>query len=176
MREGRDSRVVPDEPGGAVVSTGRVSPIPEHLRAVTPRLVVADGAAAIDFYQRGFGAVQLGDRFSGPDGKLIHAEIQIGSSVVMISEDADDGLTAAPDRVGGIVTCVMALYFDDVDGAWERAVAAGAEVIHPLADQFYGDRAGRLRDPLGQQWIMSQHIEDVSPADLGRRASQSLDG
>jgi PhnB protein len=151
--------------------TSAVNPIPEHLHTVTPRLVVRDGAAAIDFYRRAFGAKELGDQFTGPNAELIHAEIRIGDSVVMITEDAVDGPVRSPDRLGGMVSCVMSLYWDNVDAAWERAVSAGAEVIYPLEDQFYGERGGRLRDPFGQQWMMSQHIEDVSPEEISRRAA-----
>ena len=150
---------------------GAVRPVPEHLHTVTPRLVVADGAAAIAFYAKAFGAQQIGERFTGPDGELIHAEIRIGNSVVMVTEDAVDGPVSSPQRLGGMVTCVMALYWEDVDAAWERAVAAGAEVIYPLQDHFYGERGGRLRDPFGQQWMMSQHIEDVSAEEMARRAA-----
>ena len=160
---------------GALVNTsetGAVGPIPDRLHTVTPRLVVRDGAAAIDFYRRAFGAQELGDRFTGPSGELIHAEILIGDSVVMITEDAADGPVRSPERLGGMVSCVMSLYWENVDAAWERAVGAGAEVIYPLEDQFYGERGGRLRDPSGQQWMMSQHIEDVSPQELARRAAE----
>jgi len=150
---------------------GAARPVPEHLHTVTPRLVVADGAAAIAFYAKAFGAQQIGERFTGPDGELIHAEIRIGNSVVMVTEDAVDGPVSSPQRLGGMVTCVMALYWEDVDAAWERAVAAGAEVIYPLQDQFYGERGGRLRDPFGQQWMMSQHIEDVPAEEMARRAA-----
>ena len=145
---------------------GSVRPVPERLHTVTPRLVVADGGAAIAFYAEAFGAEEVGERFTGPDGELIHAEIRIGDSVVMLTEDAVDGPVSSPARLGGMVTCVMALYWEDVDVAWERAVAAGAEVIYPLENQFYGERGGRLRDPFGQQWMMSQHIEDVSAEDV----------
>ena len=92
--------------------TGAVSPIPDRLHTVTPRLVVRDGAAAIVFYGRAFGAEELGDRFTGPDGELIHAEIQIGDSVVMITEDAADGPVRSPERLGGMVSCVMSLYWE----------------------------------------------------------------
>ena len=156
--------------------SGTVSPVPEHLRTVTPRLVVSDGAAAIAFYARAFGAGQIGDRFTGPDGELIHAEIRIGDSVVMITEDAADGPVASPDRLGGMVSCVMALYWENVDAAWDRAVSAGAEVMYPLEDQFYGERGGRLRDPFGQQWMMSQHIEDVPAEEMARRAAAFFSG
>ena len=150
---------------------GAVRPVPEHLRTVTPRLVVADGGAAIAFYTRAFGAAEVGERFTGPGGELIHAEIRIGDSVVMITEDEVDGPVSSPQRLGGMVTCVMALYWEDVDATWQRAVAAGAEVIYPLEDQFYGERGGRLRDPFGQQWMMSQHVEDVPAEEMARRAA-----
>jgi PhnB protein len=150
---------------------GAVSPVPERLHTVTPRLVVADGAAAIAFYAQAFGAQEVGERFTGPGGELIHAEIRIGDSAVMITEDAVDGPARSPDQLGGMVTCVMALYWQDVDTAWERAVSAGAEVMYPLEDQFYGERGGRLRDPFGQQWMMSQHIEDIPAEEMARRAA-----
>lgn len=156
--------------------SGAVGPVPEHLRTVTPRLVVSDGPAAIDFYGQAFGAEQLGDRFTGPNGELIHAEIRIGDSVVMITEDDVDGPVSSPQRLGGKVTCVMSLYWPDVNAAWERAVAAGAEVMFPLEDRFYGERGGRLRDPFGQQWMMSQHIEDVSAEEMARRAAVFFSG
>ena len=122
--------------------SGAVSPVPEHLHTVTPRLVVSDGAAAIAFYARAFGAEQVGERFTGPGGELIHAEIRIGDSVVMITEDAVDGPVSSPQRLGGKVTCVLSLYWADVDAAWERAVAAGAEVIYRLRTSFTGSAAG----------------------------------
>jgi PhnB protein len=151
---------------------GRVSPVPEHLHTVTPRLVVNDGAAALDFYVRAFGAEQIGERFSGPEGELIHAEITIGDSVVMITEDAGDAAPArAPDGQEGPVTAIMATYWEDVDAVWERAVKAGAEVIFPLEDQFYGERGGRLRDPFGQQWMLSKRIELLSHEEMVRRAT-----
>ncbi len=151
--------------------TMAVSPIPAGLHTVTPRLVVGDGAAAITFYRQAFGAEEHGGRFTGPDGELIHAEITIGDSVVMITEDAVGGPARSPEHLGDQVSCIMALYWENVDAAWERAVAAGAEVIYPLEDQFYGERGGRLRDPFGQQWMMSQHIEDVSAEEMARRAA-----
>jgi PhnB protein len=146
------------------------SPIPNHLHAVTPRLVVRDGAAAIAFYGEAFGMVEIGERFSAPDGQLIHAEVQIGDSVIMISEEAEDGAPARSPQSLGAVSAIMATYWEDVDAAWERAVEAGAEVLYSLADQFYGERAGRLRDPFGHQWMMSQRIEQLSAEEMRRRA------
>jgi PhnB protein len=164
---------MPAPEGGPVdvPETSALNPIPDHLHTVTPRLVVRDGAAAIAFYGRAFGAEELGEVFTGPNAELIHAEIQIGDSVVMITEDGADGPARSPEQLGGMVSCVMSLYWENVDAAWERAVSAGAEVIYPLEDQFYGERGGRLRDPFGQQWMMSQHIEDVSPEEISRRAA-----
>jgi PhnB protein len=149
-------------------------PIPEHLGTVTARLVVSDGGAAIDFYRAAFGAQELGERFTDPDGRLIHAEIRIGDSVVMVTQEGGDpdAPTRSPDALGGAVTAIMATYWEHVDAAWERAVAAGAQVVYPLADQFYGERGGRLRDPFGHQWMMSQHTEDLSHDELSRRASE----
>ena len=165
----------PSRPKGASMTsdqTDSVSGVPEHLQSITPRLVVPDGAAAIDFYHQAFGAVELGERFTGPGGELIHAEIRIGDSVVMITDEGADGAPASsPDSLGGVVSAIMATYWEDVDAAWARAIAAGAEVVYPLADQFYGERGGRLRDPFGQQWMLSQRIEQVSPEEMRRRAA-----
>ena len=105
----------------------------------------------------------MGERFTGPNGELIHAETRIGDSVVMITEDAVDGPVSSPERLGEMVTCVMSLYWEDVDAAWERAVGAGAEVIYPLEDQFYGERGGRLRDPFGQQWMIASTSRTSRP-------------
>ncbi len=154
-----------------------VEPVPAHLHTVTPRLVVPNGAAAIDFYRDAFGAEELGERFTGPDGELIHAELLIGDSVVMITEEAENGSPASsPESLDGRVSAIMATYWRDVDAAWQRALTAGAEVLYPLADQFYGERGGRLRDPFGQQWMLSQRIELVSPEEMERRAARFFAG
>lgn len=157
-----------DEPGDELRSAP--SGVPEHLHTVTPRLVVSDGAAAIAFYTKAFGAQEIGDRFLDPGGRVIHAELQIGDSVIMITEEGVDAdvPVRAPEAT---VTAIMATYWRDVDAAWERAVQAGAEVIYPLADQFYGERGGRLRDPFGQQWMLSQRIEQLTEAEMERRAA-----
>ncbi len=154
-----------------------VAPVPDHLRTVTPRLVVGDGVKALELYRDAFGAEERGGRFNGPGGELIHAELRIGSSVVMITEEGEDATDArSPMSLGGVVSAIMATYWEDVDAAWQRAVDAGAEVIHPLENQFYGERGGRLRDPFGHQWMMSQHIEDVSPDEMRRRAAALFAG
>lgn len=150
-----------------------VSPVPDHLHTVTPRLVVRDGARAIEFYRAAFSAEEVGQRFIDPSGAVIHAEVRVGNSVVMITDEAGDGAPAqAPPSLNGAVTAIMATYWADVDAAWDQAVAAGAEVVYPLADQFYGERGGRLRDPFGQQWMLSQRIENVAAEEMNRRAAE----
>lgn len=150
-------------------------PVPEHLHTVTPRLVVRDARAAVEFYRDAFGAEQRGTLFAAPGGMVVHAEIQLGDSVVYLTEPGDNGGGAA-GRDGGQVTAIMVVTVPDVDSLWARAVAAGCEVIHPLADQFYGEREGRLRDPFGQQWMLGSHIEDVDPAELDRRMQAGAAG
>jgi uncharacterized glyoxalase superfamily protein PhnB len=135
-----------------------VRPVPEHLHTVTPRLALSDGAAGIDFYKAAFDAKELGERYHLPDGTLVHAELLIGDSVVMVKDAQDDEFNA-----------LLCTYWPDVDGAWDRAVRAGAEVIYPLADQFYGERGGRLGDPFGNQWMLAARIENVTPAELAAR-------
>lgn len=141
--------------------------IPDHLHTVTPRLAVP-GETAIEFYGRAFGAEPLGEVVSGPNGELIHVEIRIGDSVVMLTGESDEARAPGDDPV----TAIMATYWEDVDAAWERAVAAGADVMYPLADQFYGERGGRLRDPFGHQWMLSQVIENVSAEEMERRTRE----
>ncbi len=141
----------------AGAGVGAVNPVPEHLSTVTVRLAVLDAVSALEFYARAFGAEEISERFCAPDGTLIHTELRIGDAVVMVTED--DGYRA-----------LLATYWPDVDAAWERAVAAGAIVVFPLADQFYGERGGRLEDPFGQQWMLSSRTELVSAAALEARA------
>lgn len=147
-----------------------VDPVPEHLGTVTPRLVVRGAADAIDFYGRAFGAEQVGE--SHPDGRggIVHVEVRIGDSIVFLTDEGD-GPAVAPPAVDGLVTCVLATYWHDVDAAWERAVAAGAEVVFPLATQPYGERGGRLRDPFGHQWMLSQRLEVLTAAEVAERMS-----
>lgn len=135
-------------------------PLPEHLHTVTPRLIVGDGAAAIAFYVAAFSAKEIGERAIGPEGEVIHAEVRIGDSVVMITEDTGiaNAPTTSPESRSEVVTAIMVTYWENVNDVWDRAVAAGAHVMFPLADHFYGERGGRLRDPFGQQWMLSQRI------------------
>jgi PhnB protein len=148
---------------------GDAEPVPEGVATVTTRLVFDDATAAIAFYQEAFGATVREEPHKAPDGKVVHSEVWIGDSVVFLTDESDDRNGVAPGSVGGLVTAVMALNLPDVDALWERAVAAGCEVVYPLADQSYGDRAGRLRDPFGHQWMLSTHIEDVDRDEIDRR-------
>jgi len=161
--------------GEASAAAARPSPIPEHLHRVTPRLVVNDGAAAIEFYRQAFGAEEVGERFAGPGGEIIHAEVRIGDCVIALTDDAGDGGPArSPHSLDGFATSIMSTYWEDVDAVWERALEAGAEVIYPLADHFYGERGGRLRDPFGQQWMLSQRLEDLTSEEIVRRAQMAF--
>jgi PhnB protein len=161
-----------------VVTVGVVAdpprPVPEHLRTVTPRLVLDDARAAIDFYREAFGAEVVEEPFLGPNGEVVHAEVRIGDSTVMLTDEGDDGNGAAPASVGRQVTTILALTIPDVDVWWERAVKAGCEVVYPLADQLYGDRGGRVRDPFGHQWMLSTHVEDVGREELDRRMQDRM--
>lgn len=136
---------------------------------MTPRLVFDDAAAAIDFYRDAFGAEVPFEPHTGPDGNVVHAEVRIGDSAVCVTDEGDDGNGVAPKSVDRRVTAIMAITVPDVDQLWGRAVAAGCEVVYPLADQFYGERSGRLRDPFGHQWMLSMHIEDVDRDEIDRR-------
>ena len=146
-----------------------VEPVPEGVQTVATRLVFDDATAAIAFYKEAFGATVPEEPYTAPDGKVVHSEIRIGGSLVFLTDEGDDRNGVAPSSVGGLVTAIMALNVSDVDALWERAVAAGCEIVYPLADQFYGDRAGRLRDPFGHQWMLSTHIEDVDRDEVDRR-------
>lgn len=138
--------------------------------SVTPYLIVRGANKAIDFYQRAFGAVEL-FRLDGPDGALAHAEIRIGNSPIMLA----DGMADYPDplTLGGSSVSFM-IYVPDVDAAFARAIAAGATVKRPVADQFYGDRTGTLADPFGHVWSLATHIEDVSHEEMDRRLKEMM--
>jgi len=143
-----------------------VAPIPPGYTTVTPYLIIRGAAKAIDFYKRAFGAVEL-YRLAGPDGAIAHAEIRIGNSPVMLSDGMGSGYSD-PLTLGGAGVSFM-VYVPDVDAAFARAVAAGATVKRPVADQFYGDRTGTLADPFGHVWSIGTHIEDVPPEEIDRR-------
>src|SRR5919206_3968630 len=141
--------------------------------AVSPHLVVGDGAAAIDFYLKAFKAVEAG-RVPGPDGKPVHAALQINGSTVLLNDDFpeyNDGKSSTPTALGGTPVTIH-LTVTDVDSKFQQAVDAGATVLHPLEDQFWGDRYGIVRDPFGHQWSLGQPVREVSPEEIAEAMKQ----
>lgn len=145
-----------------------VKPIPEGYHSVTPYLSIAGAARAIEFYRQAFGAEEL-FRFPMPDGTIAHAEIQIGDTRISLADDNPDGGLLSPQASSPVG---LLLYVEDVDSVFPQAIAAGATVMRPLADQFYGDRSGTLRDPFGHVWFVATHIEDVPEEELEKRATE----
>jgi PhnB protein len=150
----------------------KVRTVPEGYSSVTPYLIVSRGADAIDFYKRVFGGKEL-MRFGGPDGKVAHAELQIGDSRIMLSDEHPEMGFRSPQSIGGSGTGIM-LYVDDVDSVFKRALDAGAKTHQEVKDQFYGDRSGTLIDPFGHLWTIATHIEDVSPEEMQHRMEASM--
>jgi uncharacterized glyoxalase superfamily protein PhnB len=141
---------------------------PKGYHTVTPSLFVAGAAKAIDFYKKALGAEEL-MRFPGPDGKIMHAEIKVGDSIVMLADEMPDMGGRGPKSIGGTPVSFF-VYGENVDAAWKRAVDAGAKEVVPLADQFWGDRTGCLEDPFGHQWWLAQHLEDLTPDQIRKNA------
>jgi len=144
--------------------------IPEGYHTVTPYLIVHDAVAALDFYQRAFGAMEL-LCLRSPDGKIAHAEIKVGDSPIMMAGEYPDMGYLSPKSLGGSATSLM-LYVEDVDARFHQAIEAGATEVRPIQDQFYGDRSGTLRDPFGHVWTIATHKEDVSQDEIERRFAQ----
>ena len=149
--------------------TGRPKPIPDGYHTVTPYLIVKDAAKAIEFYKKSFGATEL-LRMAQPDGTIRHAEIRIGDSPVMLADEFPEMDARSPQSIGGSPVSIF-LYVEDVDTIFSQAVAAGAKVRRPVADQFYGDRTGGVEDPFGHVWYIATHTEDVSPEEMRKRAA-----
>jgi PhnB protein len=149
---------------------GKVRPIPEGYRSVTPYLIVKGAAKAIDFYKKVFGAREK-FRMDGPSGTIAHAEIEIGDSVVMLADENPQHGALSPGTVGGTPVSIM-LYVEDVDRVAEKLTQAGAKMRRPVQDMFYGDRAGGFEDPFGHHWHVSTHIEDVTPEEIERRMAK----
>ncbi len=148
-----------------------VKPIPDGYHSVTPYIFVTGAAEAIEFYQKAFGAEEV-LRMPYPDGaKLMHAEIRIGNSIVMLSDENPQMAALSPKSLGGASGSLM-IYVEDVDSAFQRALDAGAQIKAPLMDMFWGDRFGQVTDPFGHSWALATHIEDLSPEEADRRAQQ----
>ena len=146
--------------------------VPAGLSTVTPHLVIRDAAQAIEFYKKAFGAKES-VRMDGPDGKIMHAEIKIGDSRLFLGEEMPDWGSKSPLMLGGTGTTIH-LYVDNADAVFNQAVAAGAQIKMPLADQFWGDRYGKLLDPYGHEWSVATHLEDVSPAEMRKRQEVAM--
>jgi len=144
--------------------------IPDGYYTVTASLTLKDGAAAIDFYQRAFGAREI-MRVASPDGKIMHAEIQVGDSRIMLADEYP-GMGCVSPVSAGHATSSLYLYVPDVDAAFARAVGAGAKVVMPVTDMFWGDRFAAVDDPSGHRWGLATHVEDPSPAEFERRRQE----
>lgn len=153
----------------------KVSPIPQGYHSITPYLVIKGAAQAIDYYKKVFGATEV-VRMNGPDGKVGHAELQIGDSRIMLADENPSmgpGYTSAASIGASPVS--LYLYLPDVDRVIERAAAAGAKILKPAKDQFYGDRSGFIQDPFGHLWGIATHVEDVSPQEMKERMKKAME-
>jgi len=146
---------------------------PEGYHSVTPYIIVEGANAAIEFYAANFGASEV-MRIPGPEGKVMHAEIQIGDSRVMLADPCPEMGAESPVKFGGSPQHLM-IYTEDCDAMFGKAVEAGSEVLRPLADQFYGDRSGTLKDPFGHQWTLATHVEDVSEEEIAKRMAAMME-
>lgn len=149
-----------------------VKPIPEGYHTLTPFLTVRGAERAIEFYQQAFGATSRG-AMKGPDGKIMHAELKIGDSVVMLADEFPEFGSLSPES-GGSTSMGLHIYVEDVDQAFDRAVNAGAKVEMPLADQFWGDRYGRLKDPFGHKWSIATHVKDLSMDEMKHNMDEAM--
>ena len=150
----------------------KVSAIPKGFHTATPYLVIRDAAKALSFYAQAFAAKEM-TRMNFPDGKVMHAEIRIGDSMIMISEENPAWGTRSPLSLGGSAAHVM-LYVKNVDAFVATAINAGANITQPISDMFWGDRYGKITDPFGHQWSIATHIEDVPPKQMKKRADEAM--
>lgn len=144
-----------------------VKAIPDGYHSVTPYIICRDAGRALDFYKLAFGAQEL-FRLPAPGGKIGHAEIKIGDSIVMLADEHPDFQAHSPQKYGG-TPVTMLIYVQDVDKAFPQAIAAGGKETRPIKDQFYGDRSGTLTDPFGHIWTIATHKEDVTPEEMDKR-------
>jgi PhnB protein len=145
----------------------KTKPIPDGYHTTTPYLIAKEATKAIDFYKQFFGAKEK-MRMPGPGGKIMHAELILGDSMIMLADEFPEMGAVSPAALGGTPVSLL-LYVEDVDGVVARAVAAGAKLLRPIQNQFYGDRSGTLEDPFGHKWTVATHVEDVSEEEMGRR-------
>ena len=147
--------------------------VPEGYHSVTPALVVRDAAAAIEFYKKAFGAEEI-DRMAGPDGSIMHAEIRIGDSRIMLGEENEQWGTRSPLLTNGNPGSLH-LYVEDADAAFDRALKAGAKVRYPLEDAFWGDRYGKVTDPFGHEWGLATRVKDLTPAEMAKAGKEWME-
>lgn len=145
---------------------------PDGYHSITPYLITDDASAAIEFYKAAFGATEL-MRLPGPGGKVMHAEIKVGDSPVMLADEFPEMGIRSAKSFGGSPVSLM-IYTEDVDAMFAQALAAGATEKKPLADQFYGDRSGTIEDPFGHSWTIATHTEDISPEEIARRFQEMM--
>jgi PhnB protein len=162
-----------DSTTAVVEATTKVKPIPDNYPQVVPYLCVDGASAAIEFYRTVFGATER-MRMAEPDGRLGHAELEIGTAVIMLADEFPDLGVLAPKTIGG-TPVTMSLYVEDVDAVIARASDAGATILSPIKNEFYGDRTGKIEDPFGHRWSVATHVEDVSPAEMAERAATASD-
>jgi len=155
-----------------VKKAAKVKPVPEGFSTVTPHLNVRDAARALDFYKRAFGAIET-VRMPGPGGAILHAEFKIGDSYLFLAEEMPDWGSKSPQTLNGTATAIC-LYVGDADAVFNQAVSAGAKVVMPLADQFWGDRYGKLADPFGHEWAVATHLEDLTPEEMKKRQEVAM--
>jgi PhnB protein len=153
---------------------GKVKPIPRGYHIVTPSLVVRGADRAIAFYKNAFGAREK-LRMPGPDGKVMHAELQIGDSIVMVADESPEMGSRSPQTVGGASSSLL-IYTKDVDALFQRALAAGATVQMPVADMFWGDRYGKVVDPFGHEWQLATRRENLTPKEMAKRGAAAMAG
>jgi PhnB protein len=146
------------------MSQYKVKPIPEGMHSLTPHLVCAGAADAMDFYKRAFGAVEVA-RMPGPGGKLMHGMVRIGDSALMLVDESPEWGSRGPKAIGGTPVTIH-LYVEDVDAVVAQAVAAGAKLTMPVTDMFWGDRYGQLEDPFGHRWSVATHTRDLTPQQI----------
>jgi PhnB protein len=149
-----------------------VQPVPEGYHTVTPYLAVEDASSAIEFYQRAFGAKERG-RMGGPGDMVMHAELEIGDSLVMLSDPFPQASTKPPKELGGTSVSIF-LYVDDIDSVYKQAVDAGATSVAEPDDMFWGDRFGAVQDPFGHTWTIATHVEDVPPEEMEKRSQEFM--
>ncbi|HEY6931419.1 MAG TPA: VOC family protein [Thermoanaerobaculia bacterium] len=150
----------------------KVTPVPKGYEAPTPYLIIRGAAKAIDFYTKAFGAKETG-RFPGPDGKIGHADLIIGGGHIMLADESPEMGHKSPDALGATPVSLV-IYVDNADDVVKKAVAAGGKLTRPVEDQFYGDRAGEVRDPFGHVWHVMTHIEDVSEQEMMKRMAAKM--